>query len=176
MKHRTRLFSLGRGRSSYAAASLLAGLAGIGAAALTGVASAKPPPTLSIARNVPVKTHTNSVVVNASGITLYTLSGESAHHLECTKANTCFKFWFPVTVKSARTKLSAASGIKGKLGTMHRDGVYQVTLGGRPLYSFVGDAAPRSANGEGIVSFGGTWHVIAVKSAGSNPRHSIEPV
>ncbi len=163
MKHQTKIFPLGQRRAGYAAASLVAGLVGVSAMPLTGVALAKSPATLGIAKSVPVKSNSESVVVNLHGITVYTLSGESSHHLECTKANTCFKFWFPVTVSSARTKLTVASGIKGKLGKLHRDGIYQVTLGGRPLYTFIGDGTKkRSAIGEGIVSFGGTWHVIAV--------------
>jgi predicted lipoprotein with Yx(FWY)xxD motif len=160
-------------RARYAVVSLLAASAGIAAAALTGLASAKSPTAIDIAKNVPVKSHRQSVAVDAQGITVYTLSGESVRHLKCTKANTCFKFWFPLKTASARTKLRAATGIKGKLGTLHRNGFYQVTLAGHPLYTFIGDAnKKRSATGEGIVSFGGTWHVIAVKSAsgtGTNP-------
>lgn len=155
-------------RAGYAAASLLAGFGGVGAAALTGIASAKSPTTLGIAKNVPVKNRMDSVVVNAHGITVYTLSGETTHHLKCTTANTCLQFWFPVKVNSAQAKVSAASGVKGKLGRFHRNGFFQVTLNGRPLYTFIGDGGKKNrANGEGIVSFGGTWHVIAVKSAAS---------
>lgn len=169
MKLRSRTDGLLAGRrAGYLAASLVAGLAGVGAAALTGLAAAKSPTTLGITKSVPVKSRIDSVVVNAKGLTVYTLSGETAHHVKCTKANTCLQFWFPVEVSSARTKLSAANGIKGKLSRLHRGGFYQVTLGGRPLYTFVGDGAKqRRATGEGIVSFGGTWHVIAVKSASS---------
>ncbi len=166
MTHRIKPFPVAR-LAGYAVASLMAGLAGVGATSLTGVAWAQSPTTLGVAKNVSVKGTTDSVVVNARGITVYTLSGESARHLECTKANTCFEFWFPVTVNSARTKLSAPRAVKGKLGKLHRDGIFQVTLGGRPLYTFIGDGTKqRSATGEGIVSFGGTWHVVALKSSG----------
>ncbi len=169
MTHRMRLLRLGHGRAGYATASLVAGLAGVGVATWAGLASAKSPTTLSIAKNVPVKSAIDNVVVNLHGVTVYTLSGESARHLKCTKANTCLDFWFPVKASSAKAKLSAAQGIKGKLGKLHRNGVYQVTLGGRPLYTFIKDHAKQgSATGEGIVSFGGTWHVIAVKS--SSPK------
>jgi hypothetical protein len=38
----------------------------------------------------------------------------------------------------------------------------QLTLGGRPLYTFVGDGGKaHKSTGEGVVSFGGTWHVVA---------------
>jgi predicted lipoprotein with Yx(FWY)xxD motif len=36
-----------------------------------------------------------------------------------------------------------------------------VTLNGRPLYTFALDKGKKgSAKGEGIVAFGGTWHVV----------------
>ena len=35
-----------------------------------------------------------------------------------------------------------------------------VTIDGAPVYTFQGDASAGSANGEGITSFGGTWHVV----------------
>ena len=69
------------------------------------------------------------------------------------------KFWFPVTIFSAK-KLTAAPGVKGKLGVWHRNGFFQATLRGRPLYTFIGDSKKAVATGEGIKSFGGTWHVI----------------
>lgn len=69
------------------------------------------------------------------------------------------KFWFPVTIFSAK-KLTAAPGEKGKLGVWHRNGFSQATLRGRPLYTFIGDSKKAVATGEGIKSFGGTWHVI----------------
>jgi len=38
----------------------------------------------------------------------------------------------------------------------------QVTVNGAPVYTFSGDASAGSTNGEGINSFGGTWHVVKV--------------
>ncbi|HTX45529.1 MAG TPA: hypothetical protein VMD48_04580 [Solirubrobacteraceae bacterium] len=46
---------------------------------------------------------------------------------------------------------------------------YQLTLGGRPLYTFAEDGASGQANGNGIKSFGGTWHVIATSAASDAP-------
>jgi predicted lipoprotein with Yx(FWY)xxD motif len=70
----------------------------------------------------------------------------------------CLKFWPPVKVSS--NTVTKAPGIKGKLGTFKRGGFTQLTLNGKPLYMFSGDSQKRAATGEGIVSFGGTWHVI----------------
>lgn len=48
-----------------------------------------------------------------------------------------------------------------KLGTTKRkDGVTQVTYGGRPLYTFVKDEAPYEANGNDVTAFGGEWYAL----------------
>jgi predicted lipoprotein with Yx(FWY)xxD motif len=123
--------------------------------------------TLQAATNA---TLNKTIVVDSRGRTVYELSPESTHHLLCTKANGCFGVWTPFTVPSARTKLSAAHGIKGKLGILHRDGFFQVTLGGHPLYHFAGDQSTSgSAKGQGIRSFGGTWHTVAATATTSTP-------
>ncbi|MGP0053515.1 MAG: hypothetical protein ACLPZR_32385, partial [Solirubrobacteraceae bacterium] len=58
-------------------------------------------------------------------------------------------------------KATKASGVKGKLGTWHRDGFTQVTLNGHPLYTFSGDGGKRGvATGNGLKGFGGTWGVL----------------
>lgn len=105
------------------------------------------------------------VVVNPQGHTLYTLSPETSKHLLC-KSKECFTNWPPLTVKSANTKLKAGSGVSGKLAILRRsNGQFQVTLNGRPLYRFAGDKGKAEANGEGIESFGGTWHAVKASSA-----------
>jgi hypothetical protein len=71
-----------------------------------------------------------------------------------------------VKVASAR-RLSKAPGINGKLGVWRRDGLLQVTLGGHPLYTFAGDSQRDAATGNGIHSFGGTWHVIKTTATGA---------
>lgn len=107
----------------------------------------------------------NPVVVNPQGRTLYTLSPETSRHLLC-KSRECFTNWPPLTVKSASTKLKAGSGVSGKLAVLRRsNGMFQVTLNGRPLYRFAGDKGKAEANGEGIESFGGTWHAVKASSA-----------
>jgi predicted lipoprotein with Yx(FWY)xxD motif len=112
-----------------------------------------------------VTTHPN-VVVNTNGMVLYTLSGDSKKHPECVKSNKCLQFWPPVTVSSLK-RLSKASSIKGKLGTWKRLGFTQVTIDGHPLYTFSLDTKKGVATGEGIVHFGGTWHVRKAAPAGA---------
>jgi predicted lipoprotein with Yx(FWY)xxD motif len=107
------------------------------------------------------------VVVNPQGRTLYRLSPETSKHLLC-KSKECLTNWSPLTVKSAKTKLKAGSGVKGKLGLLHRsNGTLQATLNGLPLYRYSGDSAKDDVNGEGIESFGGTWHAVRASSSAS---------
>ncbi|MFI4991777.1 MAG: hypothetical protein ACHQHO_12805 [Solirubrobacterales bacterium] len=107
------------------------------------------------------------VVVNPQGRTLYHLSPETSKHLLC-KSKECLGNWPPLTVKTAKTKLKAGSGVKGKLGVFRRsNGTFQVTLNGLPLYRYGGDSAKGDVNGEGIESFGGTWHAVKASSSSS---------
>jgi len=105
------------------------------------------------------------VVVNAQGHTVYALSPETATHLLC-KSSECMKFWPPLTVSSPTIKLKDGPGVHGHLAILRRsNGLLQVTLRGMPLYRFSRDHAKGQANGEGIESFGGTWHAISAASA-----------
>lgn len=143
---------------------LIAVTAAFAVAGLTGLALAtsSSSPTLGAVQNATIG---KTIAVDSRGITVYELSPETTHHLLCTRANGCFAFWPPVTVSSAKTKLTAAAGIKAKLGILHRNGVFQVTLAGRPLYRFAGDASKRGkAGGQGLHGFGGTWHVVTASA------------
>ena len=47
------------------------------------------------------------------------------------------------------------------LGTTKRkDGTLQVTYAGHPLYTFIKDASPGEATGNGLEFFGGKWSVL----------------
>jgi predicted lipoprotein with Yx(FWY)xxD motif len=109
------------------------------------------------------------VVVNAQGLTLYALSPETTSHLLC-KSSECLSLWPMVTVPSRKRKLKAGPGVQGRLGVFRRsNGVLQVTLRGMPLYRFVKDRAKGEANGQGITSFGGTWHAVSASASPASP-------
>ena len=119
------------------------------------------------------KTLMETVAVDGYGRTLYALHPETIHHLLC-RSRTCLAVWVPVTVRSANVKLVESRAVEGHLGLLHRSGgKLQVTLRGMPLYRFTGDSAKGQANGEGIKSFGGTWH--AVKAAAHAPGTPPSP-
>jgi predicted lipoprotein with Yx(FWY)xxD motif len=148
----------------------VAGLALLLLASLTAAAlAASTTLTLGSATN---STLSKQVVVSPLGRTLYTLSPETENHLLC-KSSECLKRWPPVTARSGKTKLKAASGVQGHLGLLKRaNGTFQVTLRGLPLYRYAGDRAKGQANGEGIESFGGTWHVVSASSSAGTPAPS----
>jgi len=115
------------------------------------------------------------VVVNTQGRTLYTLRPETAAHLLC-KSSECMKFWPPLTVGSTTTTLKDGPGVHGHLAILRRhNGLLQVTLRRMPLYRFSGDHAKGQARGEGIESFGGTWHAVAAAGAQSTTPTTPTP-
>jgi predicted lipoprotein with Yx(FWY)xxD motif len=111
-----------------------------------------------------------TIVVNPAGRTLYSLSTETTHHLLC-KSKGCLNVWPPLTVLSRSTKVSAASGVQGKLGLIKRsNGTWQVTLAGKPLYRFRSDTGRGQVGGEGLELDGGVWHAVVASAASSSTR------
>lgn len=104
------------------------------------------------------------IVVDSRGRPVYVLTGDSVANPECTRSNGCFNAWIPAKLNSSTSDLTVAHGIEGRLSLWHRDGLYQLVLAGHPLYTSVADlhgmVVKHHATGEGIKSFGGTWHVV----------------
>jgi predicted lipoprotein with Yx(FWY)xxD motif len=115
-----------------------------------------------------VKTASNAklgttVLVNAQGMTLYSLSGEQNGKFICTSA-ACLQVWHPLAAPSGGTP----SGSVGSLATVKRpDGTVQVTYKGLPLYTFAQDTAPGDANGQGIKDVG-TWNAVAAGASSTS--------
>jgi predicted lipoprotein with Yx(FWY)xxD motif len=110
-----------------------------------------------------------SVLANTDRMPLYSPMQEASGQILCTGA--CTQIWKPVP---AGTDTQTAK-VTGKLGVVMRpDGSRQLTEGGRPLYTFVGDS-PGQLKGNGLVDqFNGrhfTWHAVlssgAVASGGA---------
>jgi len=103
-------------------------------------------------------TSVGSVLTGPSGNTVYVLLSSSGSPVAC--AGSCTGVWPPLTVASG-TMPQAGSGVGATLATTQRsDGTTQVTAGGDPLYYFSGDNGAGQVNGQGINSFGGTWHAV----------------
>ncbi|MGH9307305.1 MAG: COG4315 family predicted lipoprotein [Acidimicrobiales bacterium] len=104
-----------------------------------------------------------SILVDSGGMTLYTLTSNNKS-LPCNQA--CLRIWPALTLPSGATP--TGPGSVGVLGVTTQNGISQVTDNGRPLYRFAADQAPGDTKGDGILSFGGTWHVISLNSATSS--------
>ncbi len=150
------------------ARGLVALLAGFGvAAALAGPSLAGTSKTLHIA-TASNATLGKTVLVNGKGRTLYTLSSESKHKINCKSA--CMSLWPPLKIRKGLKPVGAAH-----LGVLkRREGFLQVTFKGRPLYTYGGDAKKGDANGEGI-KFVGVWHAAAVGKATSTTGPTTTP-
>jgi predicted lipoprotein with Yx(FWY)xxD motif len=144
-----------RPRRSSGRALRIAAIAAGAAFVLAGLAfAANGAPQLSSSANAPLG---KMIVVDAHGRTVYALSPETDHHLLC-RSSACLAVWHPVPGRSQRVTVM---GVVGRARVLRRGSSrLQVTLRGMPLYTFAGDNAKGKANGEGIKSFGGTWHVV----------------
>jgi predicted lipoprotein with Yx(FWY)xxD motif len=123
--------------------------------------TASSPPVVKTADNAKFGT----LLVDADGKTLYTLTAASGDAVACT--GQCVTFWPPLLLPAGATTAVGSAGVTG-LGTAEGVGGTQVTENGLPLYRFSADAAAGDANGEGISSFGGTWHVVKSGAASNS--------
>jgi len=124
---------------------------------LSDVAMAKGQKTVSMGTVKGV----GAVLVDAKNHTLYTFVN-NGQAMDCT--GDCMNMGFePLTVKQG-TKPTAGKGVKG-LGVVA--GGTQVTENGFPLFVFTTDK-PHQANGQGLTSGTGTWHVPTVKAPKSS--------
>ena len=103
-------------------------------------------------------------LVGPSGLTLYTLSSDTASGSVCTGG--CLANW-PALVVAPGGSVSGPASATGTFATITRadTGATQVTYNGRPLYYFVHDTAAGQTNGQGITAFGGVWEVAAMAPA-----------
>jgi predicted lipoprotein with Yx(FWY)xxD motif len=145
-------------------------------------ATAAPPPAPSTTTTTTTTTTTatvrvaksslGSILVNASGLTLYLFKADSTTMSACTGA--CATAWPPLLANGTPT---AGTGLTAsKLGTITRSGGNrQVTYNGHPLYLFIKDTKPGQTTGQGVTAFGAAW--FAVSPAGNqisidSKRHS----
>lgn len=122
-------------------------------------------PSSTSAANTTVKTASSSslggtVLVNSSGMTLYSLSGEHSGKFICT-SSACEGLWHPL-LASGGTPTGAES-----LGTVKRpNGQEQVTYKDMPLYTFAQDTKPGDVKGQGFKDVG-TWSAVMASASSS---------
>ena len=102
------------------------------------------------------ETDLGTIVVDGKGMTVYYYdkdtkgAGSSACEGECAAA------WPAVHAASADPEVA---GVTGEVGTITGvDGELQVTVDGRPVYTYAADTGPGDVTGQGV---NGVWHVVA---------------
>jgi predicted lipoprotein with Yx(FWY)xxD motif len=144
------------------AAAVLAGCGSSSGDGTTSTAGAQSPAvkangTLQVAR-----TDVGKVLVDPRGRTLYAFAADTKGHSACT--GSCATYWPPTPAGSLPG--SRPAGVTATLGEITRpDGTTQLTVDGYPMYTYVGDAKPGQAKGQGLNESGGLWWVVS--SAGS---------
>ena len=100
-----------------------------------------------------------TVLVTNKGFALYMFAPDAARHVTCT--GDCATSWPPLLVRAGET-VAAGPGVRpGLLGTAPNPGGGRVvTYHGWPLYTYLGDAAPGHAAGQGANDDGGYWYVM----------------
>ena len=145
---------------SAALARWVGAIVAVGGISLSMVASSE----AGAASGVTVSTTKNAKMgtILVSGKTLYTLKPSST---ACTAA--CLKVWPALVLPAGVTKAKVGSGVSAsKVGTVKRNGVVQVTYGGKPLYFFAGDTAAGQVNGV-VTDTWGKWTAVVTKKSGS---------
>lgn len=104
-----------------------------------------------------------TILVNADGKTVYTLTKDGAA-VPCTGA--CLTVWPPVLLPSGTESATGGNGVSDISAVTVSSGK-QVTSKGLPLYTFANDTAAGDAKGDGLSSFGGTWHVVTIQKTAS---------
>jgi predicted lipoprotein with Yx(FWY)xxD motif len=101
-----------------------------------------------------------TILVNESGRTLYTFAPDNRSKVTCTGG--CAATWPPLVIPAGATVKAEGEVKQSLLGSdPDPEGGRVVTYNGWPLYTFVGDAGPGMASGQGLNLNGGFWYVIA---------------
>jgi len=119
-----------------------------------------------------------TILADGRGMTLYTLTA-NGKPLPCT--GQCAANWPPL--EAAAGVAPIVPGVSGVGVSTTTSGAQLVTHNGLPLYRFVGDTGPADAKGEGLMGFGGVWHVnrasataaAATAAAAPAPRPTTPP-
>ena len=111
------------------------------------------------AANVVAKVGSSSlgrIVVNGKGMTAYFFNLDKAHSGVSACTGSCATIWPPITSTTVKPNVS---GISGMLGTIElKGGKHQVTISGRPIYTYAPDKAPGQVRGQGVK---GVWYVVS---------------
>lgn len=103
-------------------------------------------------------TDIGTILVNGHGSTLYVFTRDARAQDRCVAINGCASVW-PLLTTTGRT--IAGRGVNPRLlGSIRVGHGRQVTYGGHPLYTYIGDSGPGSTAYVGVAQFGGSWYAL----------------
>jgi predicted lipoprotein with Yx(FWY)xxD motif len=124
----------------------------------TAVPTANPSPTVAPGQTTTLSTASllgSPGFVNTNDRTVYVLSDDTVSSIACTVASGCTGVWPPVSPPNGIALTTGFTAFaRADLG-----GQMQLAYMNHPLYQYSGDSANGQTNGNGLVSFGGTWSV-----------------
>lgn len=128
------------------------------AVALVSVSTAAASSSAGAAKVGSAHTKLGKVAADAQGRTLHLFKKDQHGHSAC--SGLCTTYWPPLLTHG---KPVAMTGVKRSLlGSIRRsDGTRQVTIAGRPVYRFFGDAKRGDTSGEGLTDFGAEWDAVS---------------
>jgi predicted lipoprotein with Yx(FWY)xxD motif len=131
------------------------------AATAPSTSTAAPSPTTSSGTKVSVASvdGLGPVLVNGQGKVLYIFVPDNAKKVTC--VGSCAAVWPPL--KLSGSKAAGSGSVKASLLGSDPDpsGGQVVTYAGWPLYTYVADTSPGTANGQAKNLNGGLWYVIS---------------
>lgn len=95
------------------------------------------------------------VVVNQDGYTLYLFTKDSKNPSKSTCYDKCAKIWPPALTDGNPSIEGISADLVGSV--TREDGTKQITIGGWPVYTYIGDKKPGAWKGQFV---SGTWFVI----------------
>ena len=95
-------------------------------------------------------------LTTSAGMSVYVFAKDTGSTSTCT--GSCPVYWPPLTGSSAQTSGAADASMTGT--SKRDDGTTQITYGGHPLYTYVGDKKAGDTNGQGQNLNGGKWYLV----------------
>jgi predicted lipoprotein with Yx(FWY)xxD motif len=125
----------------------------------TAAAATTNTPTNGVQLNTRSVAGVGTVLVDGKGRTLYAFAPDHAQKVTCVGG--CAAVWPPLGTGSS-SKPSMSGQVKAGLisSDTNPTGGRVVTYAGWPLYTYVGDTASGTANGQGLNINGGRWWAI----------------
>ncbi|MEN0130524.1 MAG: hypothetical protein AAGC49_13850, partial [Brevundimonas sp.] len=118
--------------------------------------SAPAAPAASSAEVATADTSLGKIVVDGTGMTAYYFDKDTPNSGKSSCTDQCAASWPAIEAASSTPKVD---GVTGKVATITGvDGKPQITIDGRPIYTYAGDSAAGDVTGQGV---GGVWFVIA---------------